>query len=178
MNQYLIPFALVVAGLIAGCDKQLEKAKNTPPQNGVENDSTTASTMSSKQPTATDKKADVEVASESSGNGEQIVFGDQFPEVLDVKATPIKDANWRFAVTLSSTYDTPQRYADAWRVLDAENQELGIRILGHDHAAEQPFTRSHTIQVPAETKIVFVEGRDQDNGWSGQRFKFEMPSQR
>ena len=106
-----------------------------------------------------------------------IVFGDRFPEVLAVKVTPIDDASWRFNVTLSSTYDNPERYADAWRVLDGDGEELGIRVLGHDHAGEQPFTRSHTIQIPDTLDTVFVEGRDQANGWSGQRFEVNLPAQ-
>ena len=103
-----------------------------------------------------------------------IVYGEKFPEVLAVEAVSVKDNRWRFNVTLSSSYDTPQRYADAWRVLDEKGEELGIRILGHDHASEQPFTRSATIQLPADTTVVFVEGRDKANGWSGQRFEFKL----
>lgn len=106
---------------------------------------------------------------------EPIVFGDQFPEVLGVEVTVAAERNFRFAVTLSSPYDTPERYADAWRVLDGEDNELGIRVLGHDHANEQPFTRSANIEVPSGTTTVFVEGRDQANGWSGQRFVVAMP---
>jgi len=104
-----------------------------------------------------------------------IVFGDKFPEVLAVEATHAENNRWRFNVTLSSPYDSPERYADAWRVVDDQDNELGIRILGHDHAAEQPFTRSGTIQLPQQTSEVFVEGRDQANGWSGQRFEFKLP---
>ena len=105
----------------------------------------------------------------------EIEYGDRFPEVLDVKTTPAGDGRWRFSVTLSSEYDSPKRYADAWRVLDADDRELGVRVLGHDHAGEQPFTRSHTVDVPLETRMVFIEGRDQENGWSGQRFEFRLP---
>jgi len=104
-----------------------------------------------------------------------VVFGEKFPQVIAVKANNIKSGEWRFSVTLSSSYDTPARYADAWRVLDENDEELGIRVLGHDHANEQPFTRSATFKLLADTKIVYVEGRDQLNGWSGQRFKFELP---
>ena len=105
----------------------------------------------------------------------EVVFGDQFPEVLAVKVSGGEDNQWRFNVTLSSAYDTPARYADAWRVLSDQDNELGIRILGHDHGDEQPFTRSGPIEIPTGTQTVFVEGRDQENGWSGQRFKVQMP---
>jgi len=105
-----------------------------------------------------------------------VEFGDRFPEVIAVEATDLGDGRWRFDVTLSSPYDTPQRYADAWRVLDSTSTELGVRVLLHDHASEQPFTRSETIDVPEGTSVVHVEGRDQVNGWSGQRFEFRLPS--
>ncbi len=105
----------------------------------------------------------------------EIVFGDQFPEVIAVKATHSGEDRWRFDVTLSSTYDSPQRYADRWRVLDAQDNQLGMRVLGHDHANEQPFTRSQTIQIPSNNAdVVFVEARDQANGWSGQRYQVKL----
>ena len=121
-----------------------------------------------------------EVAAESNvpvgvGNSQDVVYGDRFPEVLAVKVSASKGKSWRFSVTLSSTYDSPQRYADAWRVLDDQDKQLGIRILGHDHASEQPFTRSGGIEIPAGTQTVFIEGRDKGNGWSGQRFEFKLP---
>lgn len=105
-----------------------------------------------------------------------VEYGHRFPEVVAVEAAAQGDGRWRFDVTLSSTYDTPQRYADAWRVLDENDGELGIRVLLHDHANEQPFTRSETIDIPAGSTVVYVEGRDQANGWSGQRFEFSLPS--
>ena len=33
-------------------------------------------------------------------------------------------------------------YADGWRVLDMDGNELGMRVLHHPHVDEQPFTRS------------------------------------
>jgi len=114
------------------------------------------------------------VAPTPQGKPDSIIYGDKFPEVIDVKVATRNKESLRFDVTLSSTYDSPQRYADAWRVLDGNSNELGIRILGHDHASEQPFTRSGTIEIPPGTSKVYVEGRDQANGWSGQRFEVEL----
>lgn len=115
-----------------------------------------------------------ETLQDASQSGE-VVYGDQFPEVLSAKVSGGENGDWRFSVTLSSPYDSPSRYADAWRVLDGQGKQLGIRVLGHDHASEQPFTRSGAVQVPVGTAAVFLEGRDQKNGWSGQRFEFKMP---
>ena len=67
------------------------------------------------------------------------VADDRFPDVLAVDLQPRGDGSYDVAVTLSSPYDTPQRYADGWRVLDAEGNVLGTHTLLHDHAAEQPF---------------------------------------
>lgn len=93
---------------------------------------------------------------------------DDFPDILAAQATPEGDGSWRFDVTVSSTYDTPQRYADAWRVVGPDGTEYGIRVLTHDHANEQPFTRSQSgIAIPTDVTTVTVEGRDLENGWGG-----------
>lgn len=98
-----------------------------------------------------------------------------FPDVLAAEATLDGDGTWTFRTTLSSPYDTPQRYADAWRVLDADGNELGVRILTHDHANEQPFTRSlSNVEIPDDVTTVTVEGRDQVNGWGGATVEVEL----
>ena len=126
-------------------------------------------------PVITDKDEEVDKKpSKPETKRKEIVYGDKFPEVLSVKAAHKKGGKWSISVTLSSAYDTRERYADAWRVLDKEGKELGIRILGHHHANEQPFTRSGTIHIPESTKVIFVEGRDKVNGWSGQRFEMKV----
>lgn len=107
---------------------------------------------------------------------------DLFPDVLAVDAALASDGTWRFDVTLSSPYDSPERYADAWRVrsvdlVDGQHVEYGIRVLGHDHAGEQPFTRSQTgIAIPADVTTVLIEGRDQVSGWGGATLVFDLPS--
>jgi len=92
-----------------------------------------------------------------------------FPDVIAVTADQSDDGTWRFDVTLSSPYDTPDRYADAWRILGPDGTEYGVRELAHDHANEQPFTRSLSgVEIPDEVDSVVVEGRDQVNGWGGE----------
>ncbi len=91
-----------------------------------------------------------------------------FPDVLGVSARQGDDGTWTFDVTISSPYDSPQRYADAWRVLAPDGTELGIRELAHDHAGEQPFTRSLAgVVIPDDVTEVTIEARDQINGWGG-----------
>jgi len=104
----------------------------------------------------------------------EVVGDGLFPVVVAATASTGNGESWRVDVTLSSEYDTRDRYADAWRVLDADDNELGIRVLGHDHANEQPFTRSTNVEIPVDIETVFIEGRDQINGWSGERFELAL----
>lgn len=93
---------------------------------------------------------------------------DDFPDILAVQATPDGDGTWRFDVTVSSTYDSPERYADGWRVVGPDGTEFGFRLLTHHHANEQPFTRSQSgIAIPADVTTVTIEGRDLANGFGG-----------
>jgi len=97
-----------------------------------------------------------------------------FPDVVNVVATKA-DGGWTFDVTLSSPYDTPERYADAWRVVGSDGTVFGVRELDHDHAAEQPFTRSLAdVQIPDDVKMVVVEGRDQVSGYGGTTFEVTL----
>ncbi len=91
-----------------------------------------------------------------------------FPDVLSVELTDAGDRTFTVAVTLSSPYDSPERYADAWRVLSDDGTVLGVRELLHDHANEQPFTRTLSgVSIPADVDEVTVQGRDQVSGWGG-----------
>ena len=102
--------------------------------------------------------------------------GDRFPDVLVVELRPRGDRTFDVAVTLSSPYDTPQRYADGWRVMDREGNVLGTHTLMHDHAGEQPFTRTQPgLHIPDGTETVTVEGRDQANGFGGLALTVAVP---
>lgn len=103
---------------------------------------------------------------------------DQFPEIVDVVATRNDaDGTWNFAVTISSPYDTPERYADGWRVLGPDGTEFGVHTLTHDHATEQPFTRTQTgVAIPGDVGEVTIEGRDLVNGFGGTTFNLDLPA--
>ncbi len=101
---------------------------------------------------------------------------DRFPDVLAVELRPAGERTYDVAVTMSSPYDTPERYADGWRVLDPEGNVLGTHTLMHDHASEQPFTRTQRgLHVPAGIDEVTVEGRDQANGFGGRVVTVPVP---
>ncbi|WP_328185911.1 hypothetical protein [Marinobacter sp. OP 3.4] len=100
----------------------------------------------------------------------------QYPDVIDVQVTSTGENRYRFEVTLSSPYDTPERYADAFRVKTVEGQTLGVRELLHHHANEQPFTRSlNNVEIPPGITDVIVEGRDQDHGYGGAVRRVAVP---
>lgn len=97
------------------------------------------------------------------------------PDVVDAELERTGDG-WRVSATISSPYDTPDRYADAFRVLAPGGEELGVRELLHDHANEQPFTRSlDGVEIPDDVDRVVVEGRDLANGWGGATVTVEVP---
>lgn len=101
----------------------------------------------------------------------------EFPDVVSAQATQASDGTWRFDVTLSSPYDTPEKYADAWRVVGLDGEEYGLRVLLHDHASEQPFTRSESgIEIPDSVTEVWIEARDLIDGWGGQTLLYELPA--
>lgn len=98
-----------------------------------------------------------------------------FPTVVDATATAVGDS-WRFDVTISSPYDSPTQYADAWRVLGPDGTEYGIRVLTHDHAGEQPFTRSLSgVVIPDDVSTVVIGARDLLNGWSEDTYELVLP---
>lgn len=111
------------------------------------------------------------------GGAESDPAGDGlFPDVLNATVELGSDGTYRVDATLSSPYDSPARYADAWRILAPDGTVLGVRELAHDHAGEQPFTRSLAgVQIDASFVEVTIEGRDQRNGWGGDRVTVAVP---
>jgi len=101
--------------------------------------------------------------------------GELFPDVLGATAEQDDDGTWNVSATLSSPYDSAQRYADAWRIVGADGTVYGTRELAHDHAAEQPFTRDlSSVEIPEDVIEVTIEGRDQVSGWGGESFTLTL----
>ncbi len=101
----------------------------------------------------------------------------RYPDVLAVELRPAGERLYDVAVTISSPYDSPARYADGWRVLDPDGAVLGTHTLMHDHASEQPFTRTQRgLHIPAGIETVTVEGRDQANGFGGATVTVDVPA--
>ncbi len=96
------------------------------------------------------------------------------PVVNNVNVTKSGDA-WNFDVTLSHKDTGWDDYADAWRILDSDGNELGVRQLAHPHVEEQPLTRSLSgIRVPDGVTEVSVQTRDTIGGWSSAMTKIKL----
>jgi len=116
-------------------------------------------------------------ATAPAGGGSGPGAGQRFPEIVAVEATPSGTGTYDFAVTISSPYDSPERYANGWRVLSPGGDVLGEMELLHDHASEQPFTRVQSgVEVPERTTEVLIEGRDLENGYGGKPFTVVLSS--
>jgi len=99
-----------------------------------------------------------------------------YPDVIGADVVAEGLDMFGFAVTLSSPYDSAERYADAFRVVGDDGRVYGIQELTHDHATEQPFTRMLSgVQIPAYVSTVTIEGRDQTYGWGGQTLVIDLP---
>ncbi len=100
----------------------------------------------------------------------------KYPNILSAKVTARGGNTFDFDVTLSSIYDTPKRYADAFKVSDKQGKLLGERVLFHDHQTEQPFTRDlYGVKIPAGVKHVVIQGRDQKYGYGGATIELTLP---
>lgn len=100
----------------------------------------------------------------------------RFPDVLTADIVRDDARSWTVSATISSPYDTTERYADAFRVLTPDGRELGVRVLTHPHQDEQPFTRSLSgVEIPVDVQTVVVQGRDLVHGWGGTTFTIVLP---
>lgn len=127
-------------------------------------------------PDTADTPAEAEAESGDEDEAGEAAEDQRHPDVLDAELEPT-GGTWRLSATLSSPYDTPERYADAFRALDEDGTELGVRELAHDHANEQPFTRSLSdLEIPEGVERITVQGRDQRYGWGGATVELEVPS--
>ncbi|WP_418276847.1 hypothetical protein ACNHYB_02770 [Isoptericola jiangsuensis] len=99
----------------------------------------------------------------------------RYPDVLDAVVT-CEGETCDVEVTISSPYDTAQRYADGWRVSTPDGEVLGEHTLTHDHASEQPFTRTQRgLEIPDDVGSIVVQGRDQEFGFGGRTVTVPVP---
>lgn len=100
----------------------------------------------------------------------------RFPDVVAVQVHERGTDTFDFDVTVSSPYDTPNRYADGIRALDEHGKVLGVRKLWHDHGDEQPFTRDlYGVHIPPGIHRVVIQARDQRYGYGGKTVSVTLP---
>lgn len=100
----------------------------------------------------------------------------KFPVVVSAKVTARGGQSFAIDITVLSPNDTPKRYADAFRVMSKDGKVYGERILLHDHAGEQSFTRDlYGVKVPADVRLVVIQVRDQKYGYGGKSIESAMP---
>lgn len=97
------------------------------------------------------------------------------PRIEDVRVSRTGDS-WRFDVTLSHSDTGWDHYADAWRILDMEGNQLAIRELAHPHVNEQPFTRSLSgLSFPEGITQVQIQAREKPGGWHAETQRVILP---
>lgn len=100
----------------------------------------------------------------------------KYPNVVAVKVQSSGVDTFNFDATVSSPYDSAQRYADAFRVMGKDGQVYGERKLLHDHADEQPFTRDlYFVKIPRGVRVVVLQARDQKYGYGGKTVEVALP---
>ncbi len=94
--------------------------------------------------------------------------------VVGVAFEPLGDGRYRFDVTLYHDDDgEAPEYADWWQVEDLQGNLLGRRVLLHSHSTA-PFTRSETIEIPDDVRVVMVRGHDMRHGFGGQVMRVNL----
>jgi hypothetical protein len=84
--------------------------------------------------------------------------GDSFQVITTVKHA---DTGW-------------DHYANGWEILDENGKVIGKRVLYHPHVKEQPFTRSHTLNIPPEVKTITIRAIDSVHGIGGKTFSVTL----
>jgi hypothetical protein len=117
-------------------------------------------------------------AAASTSSGAEFDTADaDHPDVVAAELRSEGDGTWTLDVTISSEYDSAERYADGWRVLSPQGDVLGEHELTHDHAGEQPFTRTQTgLEIPEGVSTLTIEGRDTENGYGGGTLEVAVPA--
>ncbi len=89
------------------------------------------------------------------------------PSMIERVSARADGDTWRFDVTIRHPDTGWDHYADGWRVLDMDGNELGMRVLHHPHENEQPFTRSLAgVSIPDGATRVQIQARCSVDGWN------------
>ncbi len=94
---------------------------------------------------------------------------------IEAAEARVSGGSWSFSVTLRHADTGWDDYADGWRVVTEDGEELGLRVLYHPHVDEQPFTRSlGGVTIPESVETVYIEARTNTDGWGAARFPVSL----
>ena len=96
-------------------------------------------------------------------------------DVVDGAVTALGDGRYRIDATVLHADEGWDHYADRWDVLAPDGRVLGVRELAHPHENEQPFTRSLTLEIPADVTRVTLRANDSVHGTGGATLELEVP---
>jgi hypothetical protein len=95
-------------------------------------------------------------------------------DVTDVKVRYNGGNNFQVITTLLHDDSGWDHYANGWEILDEKGTVIGKRVLYHPHVKEQPFTRSHTLDIPSTVKTITIRGIDSVHGTGGKIKSIEL----
>lgn len=88
-------------------------------------------------------------------------------DILDARAERLGADQWRITATVQHADTGWDHYANGFEVIGPDGAVLGTRVLYHPHVEEQPFTRSHTLSIPAGITRVTIRALDSVHGAGG-----------
>lgn len=95
-------------------------------------------------------------------------------DVLDVKARYNGADSFQIITTVKHADTGWDHYANGWEIVDESGKVIGTRVLYHPHVNEQPFTRSHTLTIPASVKRITVRAIDSLHGKGGREIVLKL----
>lgn len=164
-RRLLSQVSVLTLAALAGC---ADSGQESRPREGGQNTIAEATTetrdtsdTSTSDGSGTDRAPDAETT-DSTGTDDLDL---REANVVDVSFEE-QNGTYTFDVTLHHDDDGEDGYANWWQVERLDGTRLGQRELLHAHA-QQPFTRSETIEIPEEIICVVVRGHDQTHEYGG-----------
>jgi hypothetical protein len=99
-------------------------------------------------------------------------------DVIDVEVRYKGGNSFQVITTLEHADTGWKHYANGWEILDESGKTLGLRVLHHPHVNEQPFSRSHTLDIPAAVKTITIRGIDSVHGIGGKEKSIKLVRER
>jgi hypothetical protein len=161
-RQVLALAGTTVIGVLAGC---------TDGEGGSDSDGTGGETGDSEDGTGGETSSETTATEGDDGTGTATATpGTDELDLREANVVGVEfaggDGSHDLDVTLHHDDGGEEGYANWWQVERLDGSQLGRRDLLHPHS-QQPFTRSATVDVPAEVSCAVVRGHDQTHGYGG-----------